>query len=441
MRRQIIRLCPLLAGMDAILGVLLLSLLGGFENGLAWIGVSSVISMVIIALCAWLSWMSLQELKSLSKKDCVQENIEQQKGVTIEQLSKEMTIIEQTAKDALPDAPEQADRTIAVHEISGFDRLSAGGDKAFSVSDVTAWLRGFRENGAYPLALPSDGRVFVDARESAFSNVWVIGDVHGDLDAVTAAFAFADEWTISHSADSPAVFSLGDLFDRGDKSLETLLKFLGEAMKRPGKVGWIAGNHDWGFHFDEQRGIFASKTYPNEFTMWLNAHLDDASIVAFGREVASLCGKLPAAAVLPGDILLVHGGVPHRDLQERIVSIADLEASDMRHDFIWDRFHESLGRKRPSREANCQLGVQDVLDFLSIMENNCGVPCKAILRGHDHFAERLRIYEAYAPCSVVTLNTCSTLKDSAYSAAPLDFTPPAIVHCLNGTIEAFKIAK
>ena len=38
MRRQIIRLCPLLAGMDAILGVLLLSLLGGFENGLAWIG-------------------------------------------------------------------------------------------------------------------------------------------------------------------------------------------------------------------------------------------------------------------------------------------------------------------------------------------------------------------------------------------------------------------
>ncbi|MBQ7650579.1 MAG: metallophosphoesterase [Victivallales bacterium] len=388
-----------------------------------------------------MSWISLQELKRLSQSDVVQDLVEPQEAVAVEQQLEVTPIIERTAEVAPPKTPEQVGKPITVHEISGFDRLSACGDNAFSVSDVTSWLRGCRESGIYPLALPCDGRVFADVRESAFSNAWVIGDVHGDFDALAAAFAFADEWTSSHSADAPALFSLGDLFDRGDKSLEVLLKFLGEAIKRPGRVGWIAGNHDWGFRFDQQRGIFASTTYPNEFTMWMNAHLDDAALVAFGQEVAAICGKLPSAAVIPGGVLLVHGGVPHRDLQERIVGIVALEDSDMLHDFIWNRFHDSLRRKRPSREANCQIGVQDVLDFLSIMENNCRVPCKAILRGHDHFAERIRIFDAYAPCTVVTLNTCSTLKDGAYSASPLDFTPPAIVHCLNGNLEAFKISK
>ena len=431
MRRLIYRISPLLAGTDAILGVLLLFLLGGVEGGVAWACLSSGLSMAIIALCAWLSWRSLQELRNLSEEDDAQRSILPQDAVSVMQQPEETRTT----------TPDLGGKTIAIHEITGFDRLAISGDLAFSVPDITAWLRECRENGSYPLALPCDGRVFADARNAPLSNFWVLGDVHGDLNALTAAFAFADEWTGEHSAEAPVLVSLGDLFDRGDKNLEVLLKFLGEAMKRPGHVAWIAGNHDCGFRFDEQRGIFASTTYPNEFTMWLNAHLEDAALVAFGQEVAALCGKLPSAAVIPGDIVLVHGGVPHRDLQERIVNIADLEASDMRHDFIWNRCHESLKRKRPSREANCQLGVQDVLDFLSIMENNCGVPCKAILRGHDHFAERIRLFDAYAPCSVITLNTCSTLKDGAYSAAPLDFTPPVVVHCLNGTIEAFKISK
>ena len=223
--------------------------------------------------------------------------------------------------------------------------------------------------------------------------------------------------------------------------VETVIKFVSEIKSRSGRVGWISGNHDWGFCFDEKRGVFTSHTFPNQFTMWLNAYLEDKDIVAFGKEVAHLCEKLPAAVVIPGDVLLVHGGVPHKDLQEHINSLSDLENPDARHDFVWGRFHESLKRKRPSREANCQLGVLDVWDFLSILERIGGIGCKAILRGHDHYAERIRVFSAYAPCIVATLNTCSTLKDGAYSPKPLDFTPPAVVHCHNGAIEAFRIGK
>ncbi len=418
-----------LAVIDALLGICILYLLGGFENGLEWLCVSSVISLGIVAACCWLFWRSLQELKNLQRSETFHIGVE------------EDVVIEPPPTEAQEPIVESSNTAVAVHDVKGFDRLSVCGKEEYSLSELTAWLRKCRETAAYPLALPCDGRVFADVRQAGFSNIWVIGDVHGDLNALTAVFAFADEWTRNNSADAPTVISLGDLFDRGEKSMETIIKFLGEAKKRTGRVGWIAGNHDFGFHFEEQRAIFASRTYPNEFTMWLNSHLEDETFVAFGREVAALCGKLPSAAVIPGDILLVHGGVPHKDLQERIASLADLEDSDMRHDFVWGRFHESLKRKRPSREANCQMGVQDVYDFLSILEKNCGIACKAILRGHDHFAERIRIYEAYAPRSVITLNTCSTLKDGAYSSKQLDFTPPAVVHCFKGAIEAFRILK
>ncbi len=475
MRTLICKYSPLLAGIDAILGVFLLFLLGGFELGAAWTGFSAMISLVVVAGCGWMAWKSLLELKNLSDSASISENLDKtdtaptgQPPAEADDKSTETAVqppaeaddkstettgqppaeVEETssggtdgADDTHDFAADKDDGAVAIHYVDGFDRLAEIGGLPFPMPELTVWLKDCREHGGYPFALPCDGRVLADVRNSGFSNVWVMGDVHGDSRALSAAFSFADEWTRDNSAEPPVFVSLGDLFDRGENSLDTLLKFLGEAKNRAGRVGWLAGNHDFGFHFDESQGCFASSTYPNEFTMWLNAKLEDAAVVAFGREVAALCGKLPSAAVIPGDVWLLHGGVPHRDLQERIAGIAALEDSDMRHDFVWGRLHESLKRKRPSREANCQIGVQDVKDFLSIMDNVCGIGCKAILRGHDHFAERVRVYDAYAPLSVVTLNTCSTLKDGAYSAVKLDFTPPAVAHCLNGSLEIYRIAK
>ena len=432
------RFCPLLAGIDAILSVFILYLLGGFENGAAWATVSAVASVGMIALCGWMAWLSVKELKESNASDAFMKIPEDSKPEPLPSSVEKTT--EETAQKSEEIIAEEK-KSVPIQTVSGFARLAANGSSEFEMADVTEWLKGCREIGAYPLALPCDGRVFADANASGFSNTWLIGDVHGDLQALNAAFAFADKWSLDNSAEPPVVISLGDLFDRGDKSLETVICFLGQAKRRNGRVGWISGNHDCGFCFDAERGIFASSTFPNQFTMWLNAHLDDAEIVAFGQEVAALCGRLPAAAMIPGGVLLVHGGVPHTDIQPRIHALSDLEDADMRHDFVWGRFHDSLKRKRPSREANCQIGVLDVFDFLKVLEGTTGIACKAILRGHDHFAERVRIYEAYSPCAVVTFNTCSTLQDGAYSAKPLDFTPPAVVHCNNGALEVFLLGK
>ena len=441
MLKSLYKFCPLLAGIDAILSVFILYLAGGFENGAAWSAVSAVVSAGMIALCGWMARLSIKELVESHASGASMEIAGEGKQDTLPSGVEQAPEKTEEAEQAPEEKKAEERNSVPIQTVSGFARLAASGSPASSMSEVTEWLKGCRESGAYPLALPCDGHVFADARDSGISNAWIIGDVHGDLQALNAAFAFADKWSLENSAEPPVVISLGDVFDRGDKSLETMLSFLGEAKRRNGRVGWISGNHDSGFCFDTQRGIFASSTFPNQFTMWLNAHLNDEEIVAFGQEVAALCGRLPAAAVIPGGVLLVHGGVPHTDIQTRIHALSDLESADMRHDFVWGRFHDSLKRKRPSREANCQIGVLDVLDFLKILEEAAGIACKAILRGHDHFSERVRIYEAYSPCSVVTFNTCSTLQDGAYSAKPLAFTPPAVVHCNNGSLEVFLIGK
>ena len=439
MRRLIYIASPFLALLDAVTGVLLVVLFGGFENGTAVATASSMAIVLIVAACVWMFCNSMKELLNIQHAPHPMQYFEPSR--TVPATESEKTNASDSSSEGSASGALAPSISIPVHDVGGFMKLSTAFMGSFSMQEATKWLAACRSAGAYSMALPCDGHVFIDARSTTFSNAWIFGDVHGDVAALSAVFAFADKWSHDNSASPPSFFSLGDLFDRGDKSAEAISLFICEAKKRQGMVGWLAGNHDNGFLFDEKRGIFASHTFPNEFTMWLNAHLQDADIVAFGREVALLCGRLPAAAIIPGDVLLVHGGVPHKDIQPRIASPADLENSDMKHDFIWGRFHDTLKRKRPSREANCQLGVLDVQDFLSILNDSCGMPCKAILRGHDHFSERIRIYDAYAPLAVVTLNTCSTLKDGAYSAKPLDFTPPAVAHCFNGQLELFRIAR
>ena len=65
----------------------------------------------------------------------------------------------------------------------------------------------------------------------------VVGDLHGELDLLEAILRF-----VAFKPDRDILWSVGDLVDRGPRSLETLLAFVGPA-RRPGFHA-LMGNHE-----------------------------------------------------------------------------------------------------------------------------------------------------------------------------------------------------
>lgn len=113
-----------------------------------------------------------------------------------------------------------------------------------------------------------------------------VGDIHGDLDAVSLIFSRFP------NPEYVLVF-LGDIVDRGPNSGGALTRIAEEKLKAPSCVHLLMGNH-------EARSISHFK--PADF--WDSLRKDQSERLAHHLE------KLPLAAWHPAGILATHGGLP-----------------------------------------------------------------------------------------------------------------------------------
>lgn len=275
-----------------------------------------------------------------------------------------------------------------------------------------------RDQQAFAVALPAD------------ANVWFVGDVHGDLLGLECVLDYIDRWP---AAKRPIVVFLGDLFDDGAWSYETLLRVLDRLLEAPERGCVITGNHDDGLL--EQGERFTSTVLPSNFSEWLNEKHADEMARRTARVAIQFFKQAPRALFLPDGLIAAHGGVPHSDLQASLASSADLNRPECLQDFVWTRLHDRARRRIPNRTTRgCEVGREDFEDFCRKAAVILGRPVTGMVRGHDHLdrKERFAWFAKYEKNPVLTINTmCCRLPREAFG--PYERVP-CVAHWRSGDL-------
>lgn len=308
------------------------------------------------------------------------------RGANIETMPAEpcraISVIVTSAPDAVPPRP-QAPQPVETPRQPALEAIA----RTRSAYSHQAW--GSFDRDAVPKLLFYGGNRFrqftVDALDAA-DEWFVIGDIHGDF--------FALHTIISHvRAACPGfgIIFLGDLIDRGPHPIECLWYLLKLADDLPGRVLWLAGNHDVGVVYDESAGMFRSTVQPAEFVSDLNV-VDSFSPLrrAFGREYIELARGLPRAAVMPDGLLLTHGGFPHTDLQGELSRLPRgnarsrwLESDEVLRDFTHLRITRYPTRRPNRLSISCSYGYRDFESFRRSLD---GYGIRRLVTGHQHCA-------------------------------------------------------
>lgn len=210
--------------------------------------------------------------------------------------------------------------------------------------------------------------------ETLSEKLYFVGDIHGDVDALGRALEFAFR---SH-ADAKVVF-LGDLFDRGEKSLEASRLLIWAAKTFPGQILWLCGNHDVGLRYDETSEVFVSDVEPSEFKDYLNANPEFKDE---GRALVNVIKQLPVACVI-GNVWASHGGVPHNDVSGSFTSFERM-SKEMIDDCVWSRMKD-VPAKLPNRShRGAEVGFKDALQFFEALKKVTGIAIKHIVCAHQH---------------------------------------------------------
>jgi len=317
------------------------------------------------------------------------------------------------------------------------DLLPADGTPSSELIATTNALEGFLAEPkpcllAFDELRLSSGNKFVDIREHFPSNLdlWIIGDLHGDLLSWRALQHYAYER--SHKEGRiPVLLLLGDLFDDGPFGHRVLFEFLDAVVNqqrderrsstrrqprnhfRPvensesniPKIMFVAGNHDVGLFFDETSKQFRSSVSPSDFTDWLNSCGQESAWRELALAAISFFAAAPRAILLPDGTLVAHGGVPHTDLHSLLQEPRDLDRPEFLDDFVWTRAHETSRSKIPNRTTRgCQFGTADFEAFCSCATKALSRRVERLVRGHDHVLERYLVPPKYKLNALMTIN-------------------------------------
>ncbi len=284
---------------------------------------------------------------------------------------------------AHPPSGERAERIIAGME----ERLSGGGPLGLA----------FEESAAGP-----GDRAIQIGDEWPLSEVWFIGDVHGDLLALEAALQHIDR---SGGGPGARIVFLGDLFDDGRHAAQVVLRVFELLLNGPARITIVAGNHDEALAYAD--GRFQSTVLPSDFTDWLNRHADDPLAVRLGHVIIQFFARAPRALFFPDGLLVAHGGIPHTDLHEELAQSGNWNDPRILQDFVWLRAHPRARKRIPNRTTRgSEFGRDDFTAFCGVA-TRLGRPIERMLRGHDHVEERFAVYPAWVANPVLTMNTLS----------------------------------
>jgi hypothetical protein len=186
---------------------------------------------------------------------------------------------------------------------------------------------------------------------------YFLGDVHAD--------PFCLEWTFKflESVENFHLCFLGDLFDRGPDELLCYEEFLNFAIKHPGKVVWVAGNHD--------TLVNRSDNYSDHLVL-KNAQKEHL------REILS---ALPVCLLLPNDIVAVHGGFSNKI---NALIRREFGISEAQYTFVQN------GRLRclTTTTNTCHSSIETKFDSNDLIEmkkdTKTSKGLSLLIRGHDH---------------------------------------------------------
>jgi hypothetical protein len=223
------------------------------------------------------------------------------------------------------------------------------------------------------------------AEEVGSMDQWFfIGDIHGDFFALHTLLREAEK----RHPDCRMVF-LGDLVDRGDMPFECLFLLLDWGLRKPGRLAWIAGNHDIAFSITEQ-GTFRSQVSPAELLDVINRNdLFSGFRRQLGEFFVTIAQGLPRALLFPDGLLATHGGIPLVDLHLQGAAAADkhaylewLNTPACLQDFTWTRIN-SRPKKIPDRHSTgSQFGFRDFEAFCQLKPEWFNVA--RMINGHEH---------------------------------------------------------
>lgn len=235
------------------------------------------------------------------------------------------------------------------------------------------------------------------------ANWFFIGDIHGDFFALHTLLRHAED-----TCPDGRILFLGDVVDRGDLPFECLFLLLDWGLRHPGRLAWIAGNHDLAFSLDGA-GRFSSAVQPAELLDVLNQwDLFTGYRRALGRFLIDLARRLPRAILFPDGLLATHGGFPLRDLHpegaaapDEAAFLAWLNTDACLKDFTWTRIH-SARRKIPDRYVSgAQYGFTDFEAFCALQPD--WFPVKRMITGHEHPALGFILHRTYQLNPALTL--------------------------------------
>jgi len=195
-----------------------------------------------------------------------------------------------------------------------------------------------------------------------FRRLLVVGDIHGDINALTALLTIFDE-------NQDGILFLGDYADRGAYGSE-VLRILGALReKNPKSVFLLKGNHE---DYDEEGN-------PNFHPSTLRLEVERKGLNwqnYFQNTLKSILNEMYLAAIIPGHFLFVHGGI-----SSKIKSREDLEnpTLEIEKDILWSDPFTGRGEKPNSRRGGA--GVEFGCDITEGVCKNLGV--KRVFRSHE----------------------------------------------------------
>ncbi|MFM7809145.1 MAG: hypothetical protein ACKPEA_14645, partial [Planctomycetota bacterium] len=221
--------------------------------------------------------------------------------------------------------------------------------------------------------------------------------MRGDAIALASALAFIDEADRAHAP--AAIAFLGDWTggNAGDAACAALV--LERFVSAPERTLLLRGDREWSapLPLDMPSGI---RTMPHSAAV---AGLHEETCEA----IEAVAARLPALALLPDELVLVHGSLPRPSRLRDLKSLEDLAASDAAlRDCVMGRQHlREMRVQAGEREGGLILGVEDFENALRTLNQLHGRPISRMVRGQDAAPEGFRWFKAYGPGAVLTLTT------------------------------------
>ncbi len=188
----------------------------------------------------------------------------------------------------------------------------------------------------------------------------VVGDVHGDCNTLPSVLKIADP------AKDGMIF-LGDYADRGECGVEVIDNVRSLRNSHPKNVLLLKGNHE--DYTESGKPRFHPCTLIDE-AVGKKGNWQSYFVNEFKPFANSLC----LAAIIPDEMLFVHGGV-----SSRITSLNDLRhpQREIEEDVLWSDPVEGSGEYPNSRGAGVEFGADVTAKVCELL----GV--KRIVRSHE----------------------------------------------------------